>query len=252
MRHGGSLLQGEYQMSHVLRAIRRHLWLLPALVMSLSFALPAAAAEHTAEMGHTKYDVSHISGSTLDEIKRLMADKDLTELRTTYNGKYGASMLFYADKLTYYVVLFHNKDFWRVIKTDQVGQAENVYGTFAEQSRKLAQVDIDTIRLEAGKKYTEHLLAINNERLQSLHADLQRQHSQAQQIAQAQQHSKQEAVELTQTLQSTSSQLEDLRQRIEALKSRQADLHMQLPSAAQAQAPASSSSTTAAPTPDGT
>lgn len=216
-------------MIRVSRAIRRHLWLLSALVVSLSFALPAMAATQTADMGHTDYDVSGISGSTLDEVKRLMAAKDLTEMRTTYNGSYGASLLFYADKLSYYVVLFHGKDFWRVIKTDQVSQAENVYDTFATQSRKLAQVDIDTIRLEAGKKYTQHLLSLNNERLQSLNHDLERQRQQAQQIAQNQQHAKQEAVQLSQTLKSSSQQLEQLRQRIESLRSQQADLHMDLP-----------------------
>src|SRR2546427_188749 len=56
--------------------------------------------------------------NTVDELKQLMDSRQLTELRTTYNGNYGASLLFNANTLTYYVALFQEKNFWRVIKTD--------------------------------------------------------------------------------------------------------------------------------------
>lgn len=245
---GVPLLQGDHQMMRVQRATCRFPWLLSALVLAWLVALPTmAGTRHANTRTHadhataTANDAGKISGSTVAELKQLMSSDKLTELRTTYNGTYGASLLFYADKLTYYVVLFHHKDFWRVIRTEHVDEAEKVYATFAKQSRKLAQVDIDTIRLQAGKKYTQHLLSVNQQRLQKLHADLQRQQSQAQQIAQDQQKSKQEAISLTQTLHSSSAQLEQLRQQIEALKQRQADLQMQLPPAQQP-APSSTSS----------
>ncbi len=78
--------------------------------------------------------------NTVDELKQLMDARQLTELRTTYNGNYGASLLFNANTLTYYVALFQEKNFWRVIKTDAVDNAERVYRTFAQQSEQLAQV----------------------------------------------------------------------------------------------------------------
>ena len=59
-------------------------------------------------------------GNTVAELQRLMGNHELTELRTTYNGNYGASLLFHADSLNYYVALFHEKEFWRVIRTDSV------------------------------------------------------------------------------------------------------------------------------------
>ncbi len=104
--------------------------------------------------------------NTVDELKQLMDARQLTELRTTYNGNYGASLLFNANTLTYYVALFQEKNFWRVIKTDAVDNAERVYRTFAQQSSS-AQVYIDTTRLEAGKRYTERLVAYNEERLRT-------------------------------------------------------------------------------------
>lgn len=186
-----------------------------------------------------------VSGGTVDELHRLMDAHALTELRTTYNGTYGASLLFYPDKLSYYVVLFHNKDFWRVIKTSVVADAESIYSTFSKQTRKLAQVDIDTIRLQAGKRYTQQMVAMNQHRLQSLRTDLQRQQQQAQQIAQQQQQAQQQAVSLSSDLRSSSQQLTHLQQRIQALESEQSNPELQLPPPG-SQAPAAPSSAPAA------
>ncbi|MFP3648857.1 DUF2968 domain-containing protein, partial [Paraburkholderia sp. SIMBA_054] len=49
------------------------------------------------------------------ELMQMIQDTKLSELRTTYNGSYGASLFFYPRELTYYVALFQNKHFWRVI-----------------------------------------------------------------------------------------------------------------------------------------
>jgi len=231
------------------RAVCRLLWLSLATAL-LAVAVPALAQDHGQATGGDDASVSGISGTTVAELHQLMADKALTELRTTYNGTYGASLLFYAKQMTYYVVLFHNKDFWRVIKTSKVSKAENVYATFSKQSRKLAQVDIDTIRLEAGRKYAQHLLSEKNQHLATLRQDLQRQRKQAQRIAQDQQHGKQEAIQLTQALKSSNQQLEALRAQLQRLQARQADLQMQLPKVQQQRqavpAPAPASSAAAA------
>src|SRR5690606_21430551 len=134
---------------------------------------------------------------------------------------YGASLLFYADKLSYYVVMFHNKDFWRVIKTDVTADAERLYHTFVEQTRMLAKVDIETAQLEANTAYAKHLLELNAQRLQSLRDDLERQRQQAQQVAQAQQQAQQEAATLKGDLRSTNEQLESLQRQIRLLEQTQ-------------------------------
>ena len=164
-----------------------------------------------------------------EELHRLMDAHQLTELRTTYNGTYGASMLFHADKVTYYVVLFQNKDFWRVIRTDAAGEAESVYRTFVGQTEQLAQVDIDAIRLQATKQYTAKLLSQNETRLQMLRQDIDRQHEQAQQVAARQAQTRQQAQSLTDELSSANTQLDSVRQNIHALEAQQANPSMLLP-----------------------
>ena len=155
--------------------------------------------------------------NTVDELKQLMDARQLTELRTTYNGNYGASLLFNANTLTYYVALFQEKNFWRVIKTDAVDNAERVYRTFAQQSEQLAQVYIDTTRLEAGKRYTERLVAYNEERLRTLQQEMEQQQAQ------------QQAVSLSTDVQSTNSQLDALQRRIQILQAEQGNPELSLP-----------------------
>jgi hypothetical protein len=139
------------------------------LAVAMMLVAPAAmAARGDREAAAEPARSAPVVRNTVDELKQLMDSRQLTELRTTYNGNYGASLLFNANTLTYYVALFQEKNFWRVIKTDAVDNAERVYRTFAQQSEQLAQVYIDTTRLEAGKRYTERLVAYNEERLRTL------------------------------------------------------------------------------------
>jgi Protein of unknown function (DUF2968) len=179
-------------------------------------------------------DPAAISGATADELRRLTDEHALSELRRTVNGSYTASLMFDADKLIYYVVLSHNAEYWRVIRTDVVAEAERVYRTFTEQTERLAQVDIDTIRLEAGRKYGEHLLTINQARLAKLREDAAHRDQQAQQVATMQQQARQQATTLTGELRSTRGELEQIQQNIRSLEARQADPLLDLPSAAPA------------------
>lgn len=175
--------------------------------------------------------------NTVDELKQLMDAHQLTELRTTYNGNYGASLLFNANTLTYYVALFQEKNFWRVIKTDAVDNAERVYRTFVQQTEQLAQVYIDTTRLEAGKRYTERLVAYNEERLRTLQQEMEQQQAQSAQVSASLQQAQQQAVSLSTDVQSTNSQLDALQRRIQILQAEQGNPELSLP---KAEAPGSS------------
>src|SRR6478609_6276504 len=86
--------------------------------------------------------------STVAELQGLIQNRQVSELRTAYNGTYGASLLFKPDDLTYYVALFQQKDFWRVLKTVSEKQAEATYRAFTTQSAELAEVDIKRIKLQ--------------------------------------------------------------------------------------------------------
>ena len=114
------------------------------LAMAMILVAPSAlAARGDREAAAEPVRSGPVVRNTVDELKQLMDAQQLTELRTTYNGNYGASLLFNANTLTYYVALFQEKNFWRVIKTDAVDNAERVYRTFAQQSEQLAQVYIE-------------------------------------------------------------------------------------------------------------
>ncbi|WP_082190299.1 DUF2968 domain-containing protein [Frateuria defendens] len=167
--------------------------------------------------------------STVDELRKLMDAHQLTEQRTTCNGSYGASLLFHADKLSYYVVLFHEKEFWRVIHTDSANDAKSIYRAFGTQTEKLAQVDIEAARLQAGKRYTDHLIALNEERLRSLQQDATHQQEQARQVVALQQQAQQQAVSLSSDLRNSSAQLDAMQQRIRALEMQQTNLDLTLP-----------------------
>lgn len=216
---------GKTRMNVVFKSVVR----LTCLSLAIAgFGLVAPLAAMDAPEPGTAAPASAVGGS-IDSLRRHMAAHELTELRTTYNGNYGASLLFHADKLSYYVVMFHNKDFWRVIKTDVTADAERLYHTFVEQTRMLAKVDIETAQLEANTAYAKHLVELNAQRLQSLRDDLERQRQQAQQVAQAQQQAQQEAATLKGDLRSTNEQLESLQRQIRLLEQMQADPALQLP-----------------------
>lgn len=184
-------------------------------------------------------------GSTVAYLQQLMDSHQLTELRTTYNGTYGASLLFQADHLTYFAVLFHDKAIWRVIQTDSDKNAESLYRSFAQQTEQLAQADIDALRLQAGKAYAAKMVAQNQQRLQTLQNDLAQQQQQAKQVAVQQEQARQQAVTLSGDLRATSSQLSEIEQRIQQLTAQQDNPELHLPAAAASVAPAPSASAAA-------
>ncbi|MBK0055524.1 MULTISPECIES: DUF2968 domain-containing protein [Stenotrophomonas] len=204
-------------------------------------APPALAARGDREAAAEPVRSGPVVRNTVDELKQLMDANQLTELRTTYNGNYGASLLFNASTLTYYVALFQEKNFWRVIKTDAVDNAERVYRTFVQQTEQLAQVYIDTTRLEAGKRYTERLVSYNEERLRTLQLEMEQQQAQSAQVSASLQQAQQQAVSLSTDVQSTNNQLDALQRRIQILQAEQGNPELSLPKAGASGAPAAAS-----------
>lgn len=208
-----------------------------SLLVVLLMALAPDASANRWQRGQAEVPAAPASsedrtiGNTVSELQRLMAANELTELRTTYNSDYGSSLLFHANSLNYYVALFHEKEFWRVIRTDSVEKAESLYKTFAEQTQQLAQVSIDTIRLQAGKQYSEKLVALNEKLLRGLQQEVDQQHQQSLQVSNAIEQSKQHAVVLSTDLRTTNSQLDALNQQIKALQAQQINPELSLPAA---------------------
>lgn len=169
------------------------------------------------------------TSSTLHRLQDLIGSDALRELRTNYNGEYGASLLFHAETLTYYAALFQDKTFWRAISTTSETEAEEAYRAFAKQTEALADVDIRGIVLNAQKLHGERLLATDSERLEALQRDLAVQRQQAQQVATRQEQARQQTATLTSEQREVQARLTSLQSRIKALETQQADLTVSLP-----------------------
>lgn len=162
--------------------------------------------------------------STVSDLQSLIQNRQVSELRTAYNGTYGASLLFKPDDLTYYVALFQQKDFWRVIKTKSDKQAEATYRAFVAQSAELAEVDIKRIKMQAENAHAEKLLASRSAELSALQADRTVRLQQEEQVAARQQQSREEATALAGQQKDVRQQLRDLQRQIDALQAQQAQV----------------------------
>lgn len=169
------------------------------------------------------------------------ASADAVTLRETTNGSYSARLTFKPQELGYLVELFHQGNVWRVIRTDVVKTAETTFDAFAQQTRQLAQVEIDTLRLQAGKQYAEHMVVINTERMQALQANLSRQHQESRQVMSQQNAVRQQAQALSGDLRNVSAQLNDVQKNIRMLEAQQAAPELPVAPAAPAEASSSTS-----------
>jgi len=202
-------------------------------LIALTFTGLSACAAHMHESKSPAVPAtppsSEASVGAVAHLRQLVDSHQLTQLRTTFNGDYGATLFFQPEKLSYYVAMFHGDAYWRVIQTDSERNAESIYNAFAQQSEKLAEVDIDALRLKAGNTYAEQMVALNEKRLQNLQQDANRQQQQAQQVAVQQQQAQQQAVALSNDLRSSSNQLDAVKERIRALEAQQANPDLVLP-----------------------
>jgi hypothetical protein len=133
---------------------------------------PAQAAAASQTIALTPDEAQQNAAGNVAELQQMIRGSDLNELRTTYNGTYGASLLFYGKEMTYYVALFQNKTFWRVIKTTDETRAEAIYRDFALKTQQLSEVEIRRIRLEAQKAFTDRIIALTQDHANRLQADL--------------------------------------------------------------------------------
>ncbi|MBN3814214.1 DUF2968 domain-containing protein [Paraburkholderia sp. Ac-20347] len=138
-------------------------------------AQPAAAAQPlpgSQSTALTPDEAQQNAAGNVAELQQLIRGSELNELRTTYNGTYGASLLFNGKEMTYYVALFQNKTFWRVIKTSDEQRAEAIYRDFAQKTVQLSDVELRRTRLEAQKAFTARMIALTQDHANRLQADL--------------------------------------------------------------------------------
>ncbi|MFK0376438.1 DUF2968 domain-containing protein [Pandoraea sp. NPDC090278] len=161
------------------------------------------------------------ASGTIQELRDRIQNKEVTELRTTYNGRYGASLLFYPQTLGYYVALFHEGQFWRVVKVSNEKKAEALYADFVHQTQVLADVEINRIKLEAQKAMIERQLAESETRLNAVQNDLSIQRQQEQALAQNQQAVREQAAALETERSAARIRLTDVQGQIRSLEAQQ-------------------------------
>ncbi len=165
------------------------------------------------------------SGSVQGDVADLMQlihDGGLTEMRTTYNGGYGASLFFHAQRMTYYVALFQDKHFWRVIRTSDQSRAESIYTGFARQTAQLADVEIRRAQLQAQKASIERVIGESQARAQRLQADIEVARAQEAKVADYQRQTQDETLALRDEKDKAQAELRQLQQQVLQLQ-RQAE-----------------------------
>jgi hypothetical protein len=182
---------------------------------------PVAAALQAASGNSGAGGVGDTSGDAQGNVAELMQmihDSQLTELRTTYNGSYGASLFFYPQEMTYYVALFQDKHFWRVIKSQDDVRAEAVYAGFVQQTAQLSEVEIRRTQLQTQKAFIEDVIALSEDRAKRLQADLDVARTQQAKVNDYQRQTQTEAVALRAEKEKAQAQLRELQNQVVQLQ----------------------------------
>ncbi|MBR8312087.1 DUF2968 domain-containing protein [Burkholderia dolosa] len=156
--------------------------------------------------------------STVDELQRQIQAHALTEMRTSYNGSYGASLLFNVKDGAYFVALFQQKAFWRVIKTYDDARAEAIYRDFSHQAARLAVNELRAAKLESQKAQMDRQIEATQEKARRLQADISIAREQQAAVANRQQTVRSETAALQAQQAELQSQLRALQQQVRSLQ----------------------------------
>ncbi|MGT0246812.1 DUF2968 domain-containing protein [Burkholderia pyrrocinia] len=178
----------------------------PAVTSLSGDAVPAASASDASAQGNVA------------ELTQMLHDGRIVEMRTTYNGSYGASLMFDPSEMTYYVALFQDKHLWRVIRSQEKSRAEMVYANFVQQTVQLADIEIRRTELQAQKTFLERVIALQANRAQQLQADLSVARSQQAEVAQRQKSAQEQTHALQVEKRAAQMQLRDLQEQVRQLE----------------------------------
>ena len=154
----------------------------------------------------------------VSELKQMVHAGNLVELRVTYNGPYGAALFFYPQEMVYYVALFQDKNFWRVVKSQDDVRAETVYAQFARKSYTLADSEIKRTQLQAEKALLERVIAVSADRAQRLTTDLSIARAQESEVSQRQQQMQVKSTALLNDKAAAERKLRALQQQVQQLQ----------------------------------
>jgi hypothetical protein len=158
------------------------------------------------------------SSGDVADLMQLVHEEKLDEMRTTYNGTYGASLFFWPAEMTYYVALFQGQRFWRVLKVEDEARAERIYTSFVDQTWRLGDLEIQRAKLEAQKNFLKRAIALSEDREKRLQADLDIAREQQENVDGYQRATKAEALVLKGQKEDAQARLRQIQQQIEKLQ----------------------------------
>jgi len=165
-----------------------------------------------------KETIASNTQGNIAELKRMLRDDKLVEMRTTYNGSYGTSLFFDPSEMTYYVVLFQEKTFWRAVKIEHKPRAEQVYANFVRQTVQLSDTEMRRTELQAQKAFLEQAIALSENQAEYLRVDLNVERAQREQVAQRQKIAQEEMRALEIEKRAAQLQLRELQQQVRQLE----------------------------------
>lgn len=162
--------------------------------------------------------------TTVAQLQQLIQARGVQELRTAYNGRFGASLLFAADSMTYYVALFQQREFWRVFKTTDESLAERMYTQYRQDTVDYAAADLERIKLQAEVAKAEKQLNESADQLTVLQNDLALQRQQEALAIAQREESRREAYALAEQEREAREQLRELQRQIKDLEQQRAGM----------------------------
>ncbi len=178
-----------------------------------------------ATMPQTQAGAPAASTGSVAELQQLLAQKRLTELRTTYNGDYGTSLLLVNEDTTAYVALSYRKALWRVYRFESAAPAEAAYDLLARQTRAWAEDDVRHVVATGQKAQLEREAQAAEQRAAALNQEVRAMQAQRQKMLEEQQAARQQTQALDVERRAYRTQIDSLQQQIRLLEKQLNDPH---------------------------
>lgn len=219
---------------------------LPARLTGLALLLSVAGAQAAMEQAtspavQAAQDSLPASASSLGlvaELQQRLRDKAVRELRTSYNGDYGTTLMLADDQVVCYVALFYQKNLWRVFRFESFAAAEQAYRQLTQQSTAWADDDIRRQVLASQKRAFDRALQESEARANALNEDVRVMQAQRQRIAEEQKVSRVEVQSAEIESRASRIRLEQLQQQIRRMESSLTDSGLVIPGAPGSDRPA--------------
>lgn len=206
-------------------SIHRIMYLVILGLAPLSGAALAAGAMPTMAAPN---GVPAASPGSLAELKQRLSNQSVRELRTSYSGEYGTTLLMADNAPVFYVALLNQKSLWRVLRFDNLALAERTYAQLSQRSADWAGEEIRLQVLNAQSQALERSKQESEARLAALNTDMQIMQSEQARIVQGRQAAQNQVKASEIERRAYQIQLDKLRRNIRELESQLSGVHGQV------------------------